>query len=241
MWLIAPYEPVTLFTLKSGLATATGAKTLLVPTPFAIRTALLDIAIRVEGVEHGPDAFSLISKLDICLSLPAYASVTNLFAKILKPTRSDKEKAEAMQQTIAFREYVHWQGMLALGFGEEATVLDRIAEWLPHLNYLGRRGGFIQLKPPLEYIENDVVPDKFTSLTRSAVDQNGKTVSDQFPLGLMQMVDDWGPTLTYEKANVFDEATISRPGTGQDRLRYGVVVPYQFRRAGRSYTLYERI
>lgn len=236
MWLVAEYRPVALFTLKSGLATATGAKTLLTPTPFAIRTALLDVAIRTEGAARGPEAFETIRHLALALRPPPFAVVTNLFAKILKPARADKGGEEAMQRTIAFREYVHWQGNLTLAFGGEGEDVAQAASWLPHLTYLGRRGGFVQMVPPVRQVTEDEVPEGLTVLTHPL-----ESADQTFPLGVMQMLDDWGPTLTYEKVNVFDPAPIRRPGAGEDRLRYGVVLPYQFRQAGRGFTLYERI
>ena len=46
MWLIAEYQPVSLFSLKNSLATSSGGKSLLVPTPYAFKMALLDAACR---------------------------------------------------------------------------------------------------------------------------------------------------------------------------------------------------
>ncbi len=47
MWLIATYQPTSLFSLRPANATTSGGKTLLTPTPFALKMALLDAAIRV--------------------------------------------------------------------------------------------------------------------------------------------------------------------------------------------------
>lgn len=237
MWLSADYRPSALFSLKPGTATATGGKTLLIPTPFALRTALLDVAIRVEGVSQGPAAFDLIRDLNLAIRPPSHATVTNLFAKILKPVRKDKDRDEAMTSTIAFREYVHFQGKLSLAFEGETNALAEVADWLPHLTYLGRRGSFLQYLPPLR--EETALPDNFIQLAQPIVDDEGELVADTFSLGLMQVVDEWGPSLTYEKINVFEDSSIHRPGSGRDRLRYGVVIPYRLRRAGRGYSLYE--
>ena len=235
MWLMASYQPAALFTLKFGMATATGAKSLLIPTPFAIRTALLDIAIRVEGVAYGAEAFNLLRQLDLALRPPAHAVTTNLFANILKPPHSNKKSDDAMVGTIAFREYVHLQGHLMLAFGGKASTLARIEAWLPHLTYLGRRGGFMQFLPPLERIASEQLPDSYTSLSQPL------GAPAPFPLGILQILDDWGPSLTYEKINVFSSKSINRPGAGDDRTRYAIVLPYQFRQAGRGFTLYERM
>lgn len=53
MWVSAEYEATALFTLKPALATSSGGKTLLVPTPYSIKMALLDVACRLEGSRSG--------------------------------------------------------------------------------------------------------------------------------------------------------------------------------------------
>ncbi len=53
------------------------------------------------------------------------------------------------------------------------------------------------------------------------------------------MLDEWGPTLTYEKVNVSEGTKINRVGAGEDRVRFPVAVACQCRRAGRGFTLYE--
>ena len=45
-WLIAAYRPVTLFSLRMTHATSKGGKTLVVPTPYSIKMALLDACFR---------------------------------------------------------------------------------------------------------------------------------------------------------------------------------------------------
>ncbi len=165
-WLVARYQPVGLFSLKPGEATSTGGKSLLVPTPFAIRMALLDVAIRVRGVAEGPRAFEQIRALRLALRPPRRAAVTGLFAKILKPEREAEERDRAMQRTIAFREYVHLEGTLDLAFGGEPVHLESVSPLLPHLTYLGKRGSFIQLMAPPEIVEtvDDQPPEGFIPL-----------------------------------------------------------------------------
>ncbi|GAB4581207.1 MAG: hypothetical protein Fur0022_39540 [Anaerolineales bacterium] len=227
-WLIARYLPVGLFSLKHGEATSTGGKSLLIPTPFAIRTALLDAAIRVEGRKNGEKAFAHLKAVQIALRPPRYAAISGLFGKILKPERK-KEVDRAMTPTIAFREYVHLWDELTLAFGGDTTDLDALARWLPHLTYLGKRGSFIQLvEPPRQ--ENEL-PPQFISLKYGGP-------SNAFPMGVIQRVDEWGPELTFEKVNTFSEEKIS---LNKDRVRMDVIIPYRMSRAGRSFTLYERL
>ncbi|MBC7226541.1 MAG: hypothetical protein H5T61_04850 [Thermoflexales bacterium] len=230
-WVIARFQPVGLFSLRHGEATSTGGKSLLVPTPFAIRTALLDAAIRVRGVAWGPRAFETIKALRLALRPPRRAAVTGLFTKVLKPER-EETRGRAMQQTIAFREYVHLEGTLALALGGEPTSLEEVAPLLAHITYLGKRGSFLQLLEPPEPVETqgDRPPEGFVPLV--PWDQAGAAA---FPLGHLQRLDDWGPDLTFDRVNVYTSEGI-RPG--RDRVRFDVVLPYRLVRAGRGFAVY---
>jgi hypothetical protein len=244
-WLIAEYHPVTLFSLRLGEATSTGAKTLLVPTPFAIRTALLDAAIRTQGVATGPTAFEAIKGLRLAMRPSERVVVTSLFAKVLKPQRSDKpgRKKGAMQPTIAFREYAHLEGGLGLALGSDEAALMAVELLLAQVNYFGKRGSFFQLLAPPGPVEtaDDTSPPGFIPLEGVYVNEGRITGQgpQTFPLGLVQLMDDWGPGLTYDKVNVYDPAKIRRPGKGDDRIRRGVVFPYRLTRTGRGFTAYE--
>jgi len=245
-WLIAEYRPVTLFSLRLGEATSTGAKTLLVPTPFAIRTALLDAAIRTQGVAAGPAAFEAIKGLRLAMRPPSQVVVTNLFAKVLKPQRSDKPgRKGAMQPTIAFREYAHLEGSLELALTGDEASLTTVRPLLAQVNYFGKRGSFFQLIVPPEPVEaaSDEPPPGFTLLEGAYINEGQITGRgpQAFPLGLMQLMDDWGSGLTYDKVNVYDPAKIRRPGKGDDRIRRGVVFPYRLTRTGRGFTAYEYV
>lgn len=238
-WLIARYQPVSLFSLKHGEATSTGGKSLLVPTPFAIRTALLDAAIRVQGVARGRKVFEIIKSLRLALRPPGRAAVTSLFVKVLKPER-EEARERAMQQTIAFREYVHLEGRLTLALGGEPDHLQQIASLLPHIFYLGKRGSFFQLLSlPDEVETTDNHPPKgFVPLVAWNHVDEARRGPVTFPLGQVQRLDEWGPDLTFEKVNIY---TGDKIRLGQERVRFDMVLPYQLVSAGRGFTVYERI
>lgn len=234
-WLVAHYQPVGLFSLRPGETTATGGQSLLIPTPFAIRTALLDAAIRVQGVAQGPQAFETIRALRLAIAPPRRAAVSGLLIKILKPEREPEERGRAMQRTVAFREYVHLEGTLGLALGGDPDRLEKVAPLLVHLNYLGKRGSFLQLLAPPETVEtpDDHPPDGFVPL----VPWN-QTGTPGFPLGHLQRLDEWGPDLTFEKVNVYTAESIR---SGRDRIRFDVVLPYRLVRAGRGFAVYEAL
>jgi len=235
MWLIAEYRPVALFSLKSSLATSTGAKTLLVPTPFAVRTALLDAAIRTRGLTSGEAVFAWLKSLDIALLPPERVVVTNLFVKVQKPSR---DGSRAMQKTIAFREYAYLEGALGLAFEGEPDPLDELEGLLRQVNYLGKRGSFFQLhRLPTR---RESLPDGYCPLDGAYLSGgriNGRGPKS-FSLGVVQILDDWGPGLTFEKVNVYTKAHIV---LGKDRVQKIIVLPYRPVRSSRGFTLYERI
>lgn len=247
MWQIAVYRPAALFSLKIGVATATAAKSLFLPTPFAIRTALLDAAIRIDGLQNAESAFETLKSFAIAARPPDAVAVTNLFAKVQKPRRMDKPKgaeeeeptasASAMIKSIAFREYVYLAGDLELAFSGEAEALAKLRGWLPHVNYFGKRGSFFQLVelPRLaEQAEHFYMLDGMTL-------QGGQVVSPMngsFPLGIIQLMDDWGESMTFDALNIYTDEKIR---VGEERIRKGVVLPYRLTRSSKSFSLYERV
>ncbi|PMP76785.1 MAG: hypothetical protein C0183_18070 [Roseiflexus castenholzii] len=220
-WLIARYQPTSLFSLKHGDATSSGGKSLLVPTPFAIRMALLDAAIRTDGVKIGSNAFDQIQSLGLAIRPSTYAAVTGALVKVLK------QRGRAMQQTIAFREYVHLSGELGLAFGGAEEALAAIKPWLMQVNYFGKRGSFMQLleKPTLQ----PELPPGFILLSG-----NGTA----FPVdGTPQLLDDYGPKLQFEQVNIYNNTQLKKT----DRSRLCVVLPYRLERSARSFTLYKAL
>ncbi len=235
MWLIAEYQPVGLFSLKSALATSSGGKSLIVPTPFAIKMALLDAAYRVRGVQHVEGLWPPIRALSVAIALPDCVVVTNLFTKILKPRRGDPPEGIAdagpLQKSIGFREYVWPTGSWRLALGtEENDAQDWLSPLLLQINYLGKRGSFLQLLPPLETVE--ILPDTFTSLNP----QDGQATFDS--QGVLQVLDDCGPKMTLEHANIYSGKRITM---GRQRVLHHVVLPYRQVQSSKSYTLYKRL
>ncbi len=248
MWLIMEYRPATLFSFKIGLATSTGAKTLFLPTPFAIRTALLDAAIRTRGKDSADDVFNMLKPLKLAASPPERVVVTNLFAKVQKPKRGDKKKGEeeideedaestsAMTKSIAFREYAHLDGTLALAFEGGTDALKVVEELAPQVNYFGKRGSFFQWMDRVRH--EPELPSGFTRLDEGMAFENGKLTSNipTFPLGVIQLMDDWGEALTFEKVDVYSDAKITIP---KDRVRRSVVFPYRLTRSSRGFSYFE--
>ncbi len=233
MWLIAEYEAASLFSLKLSSATASGGKTLLVPTPFAIKMALLDAACRISGVVRAGEDWAQIRDLRIALRPAEHVVVTNLFQKVLKPRRGevdlDVPDAGPFQKTIGYREYAQWVGPLGIAFEVgETTQGDWLTDLLLNVNYLGKRGGFVQLLPPIRFAE--ALLGEFVEATNAP---NAFAIN-----GTLQVLDDCAPGLTFEKVNVYDTKT----KIGKERVMRQIVLPnYRLTRSSKSFSLYERI
>jgi hypothetical protein len=207
------------------VATSSGGKSLIVPTPYAVKTALLDAAIRTRGLAQGKAVFPALRDLEIAIRLPRQILVNNTFKRILRAARRPSPGQWPYQHTIGFREYVQFAGPLSLAF---RGIDDGLVRLLPQVNYLGKRGGFMQLleRPrPVDSLASD-----FTVLTEG--------VEGTFPVGTLQMVDDWGDKMTFDRLNIYSDKRIT---AGTHRIFHHVVLPHQPVRSSKSYTLYERI
>jgi hypothetical protein len=235
MWTIAQYEPVALLSLKLSTATSTGGKALLLPTPFAIKMALLDVVIRTEGLAEGERQWPAIRDGQVAIDGPAWIVANNTFTKILKPP---KEKPSAnpetgliamMIRTIAFREYVQWQGKFRLAFAPGSSPsAEAWARRLTLVNYIGKRGGFVQATGEVGF-EHEL-DSSFVRLNEE---------SDQFPLaGTPQLLDDCTSAVTFQQVNIYSEDKLRM---GKERILRQIVVPYRLERASRGYSVYKRL
>lgn len=250
MWLVADYHPVSFFSLRPAHATASGGKTLLTPTAFALKMALLGISIQLAGLAEGQSRFSAIRDLRMAVRPPDQITVIKSFAKIRRPvefkdaSKRDEKIADLsekgqypFQSTIAYRELVQFGNPLEPPSDNilriaVSTASGEPTEWLVEsmvaINYLGKRGGFLQIvsRPALVA----TLDAGFTELTRD---------STEFPLqGTLQMLDDCGGSMSFEHADIYSAKRIS---LGKERVLRHVVLPYRLARSSRGYSLYERI
>lgn len=234
MWLLTEFEAATLFSLKQSSATSSGGKTLLVPTPFAVKMALLDAACRTRGVKEAETLWEQIGGLRIALRPATRVVVTNLFQKVLRPRRGesnlDGPDAGPFQKTIGYREYAQWDGALGIAFQvAEQNESEWLVQLLMNVNYLGKRGGFVQWRPPARW-ENALGDD----FVQTDVGQTVFAIN-----GTLQVLDDSAPSLTFEKANIYSDKKIQM---GKDRVLRPIVLPnFRLTRSSKSYSLYERV
>jgi len=235
MWVIAGYQPVGMFSLKSAIATSSGGKSLLTPTPYAVKMALLDAAYRVCGAARVEPLWPIIRDLGVAVDLSDRVVVTNLFTKILKPRRGSPPPGTAhagvYQKTIAYREYVWPAGVWHLALrAPDQLQAQRIGDLLPHINYVGKRGGFVQLYD-LPVLSDELPP----SCTYLNCPEGRQSFSSR---GVLQLLDDCAPQMTLAHADIYSGKNVR---LDKERLLHHVVLPYEQVRSSKSYTLYERL
>jgi len=241
MWIAARFAPTALFSLRPALATASGAQTLLIPTPFSLKMALVNAAIHVFGLETTKSWWSTIRDVDVAVVGPDVLVVNKTFIKIQRPTRVTKSKPEEVAEakavghyplgpTIAYREFVQYGGEVALAVQPTSAMTEiPFQRLLAQVNYLGKRGGFFQLQAePVVMAELD---HTWTILTRPA---------ETFPIsGTLQLLDDCGQGLSWEHIDVYNNKGMKL--NNNERVLRHVVLPYQMTRSSRGFSLYERV
>jgi hypothetical protein len=237
-WLIATFEPVSLFSLRTAFGTSKGGKTLLVPTPYGIKMALLDACFRAypptAADAEARNTFNIIKSVDIRLLPPTHCVVNNTFLKILD---RDRDSDSPFKQTIAYREFVAFAGELKIAIeciSWNDNQLARIAALLPHLNTFGKRGSFWQFIA-LDF-SAEPLPESFTVSRTSASPQQILSHLNTQPL------DEFGEALVkakdgFDRVSTYSDAKIE---LNKHRVLTLTAVPYKRRAAGQSFTWYER-
>ncbi len=238
MWYIATFRPVTLFSLRPANATVSGGKTLVTPTPFAIKMALLDAAIRTEGQAQGEAWWPAIRDLIVAVALPENFLVVKTFQRILRPKAPEDRDGTGLvgpwSGNIVYREYIHYETSDEIDIAVQPSG-DEDVPWgslFSRINYFGKRGSFFQF---MAYDMADKLDEShFTNLTAA---------SPAFAVeGMMQLLDDCGAGMTFAHANVYDEKERSlKINDPRGRLLNLIVLPYRQINAGRNFTAYQRL
>lgn len=233
MWIITEYEATSLFSLKPATATASGGKTLVTPTPFAIKMALLDVAIKSEGQPVGETAWDWLRDLRVALRPADDVVVNNTFIKVLRPRRNPADPGSAdagyFMRTITYREYAYLGGRFAIALEPSPDAeLDALMRWLVGINYLGKRGSFVQVAIPPHELEE--LPPDFIII-------DGQIDTDMPLDSLMTQLDDTSPDVSFAQVDIYSGKRLS---LGKDRILHHVVLPYRTESSSRGYTYYRK-
>lgn len=250
-WLIAEYEPVSLFSLRPSATTAAGGQTLLVPTPYAVKLAVTDAVIRVHGEQRGRALFESVQSLDVRLRPPHYTVVTHTFNRVRWWGRGDRGDGSSADDTerdepdppiggvgpwvtrIAYREYCFHLGTLQIAVDVSsftAAELERLREATAMVTYFGKRGGFFQF---IDAWLVDLLPSGFdVPASPPPVDLNFAQVQLLDDLPDVSRADLW------DRVNSFSS---SRVRIGEDRIVTRLrMLPVRRLRSSRTFTLYAR-
>ena len=85
---LANYLPVALFSLKPSSATSSGGRTLITPTPFSIKMALLDALLRTQGKGGGSSTLACDPRSASADCASTQIVVINTFTKIVRPKKN---------------------------------------------------------------------------------------------------------------------------------------------------------
>src|SRR5690554_8235262 len=114
------YQPTNLFSLKESNSTNSGAKSLLIPSPYSIKMAIFNQAITIGGKDifEGKKSkeFTFIKEATIEYRVLGSFCVNNCFVKILKIKTDKRNKQQrkegvifepGLKTTVSFREYIY--------------------------------------------------------------------------------------------------------------------------------------
>lgn len=214
----ATYKPTALFSLRDSNSTSSGAKSLLLPSPYAIKMAFLSQAISLGGENFDEDKkkFEIVRDVGISYCIKGNFCVNNCFVKIQK-----QREGEPFKSTVSFREYVYLDDEIEIIFDVKDDLFSEMVfflkQYLHKINYFGKRGCFFQF---VKYNDNPTEPN--------VKNFDVKNLSS----GLLQEYDDFGKKLAFENVNSYSDAKTTRE-------KSLLVIPVTSGNSSKSYTSYK--
>jgi len=207
------YQPTNLFSLKESNSTNSGAKSLLIPSPYSIKMALFNQAITIDGQEIFEEKkskeFSFIKDATIKYRVLGSFCVNNCFVTI-QSLRDGTYRGKP-----SFREYIYLSDNIEIIFDVKSNEAKQyLQKYLHRINYFGKRGCFFQF---VGYRENPGEPNV-----------KDFDVSDFSP-GILQEYDDISPKAQFKNIDNFDSANAQRD-------KKILVIPVYNQNSSKSYT-----
>jgi CRISPR-associated protein Cas5 subtype I-A len=216
----AIFQPTTLFSLKESNSTNKGAKSLLLPSPYSIKMAILNQAITIGGdltklETKKSKEFEKIRDAKISFFIPKNTNfcVNNSFVKIQEPVR----EGSGFKPTISFREYVYISDNIEIIFeveSEDAKIY--LQKYLYKINYFGKRGCFFQ------FVDFNETPSE--SNVKPFDVRNGV-------VGVLQSYDDFDEKSTFDDVNSFSKSI-------PKRKKQILVLPLSIESSSKNFTLF---
>ena len=219
----ATFQSTALFSLKDSAATNSGAKSLLLPTPYAIKMAMLNAAItfgnELDALSEKQSArFNFVRDAKISYVIPEGISfcVNNTFIKILKPARDEP----GYQRTVSFREYVNITRPIDIVVevdNAEVAVFWKL--YLRKISHFGKRGCYFQF---LRYNESAQTSNVMPFAVNSGAVKPG----------ILQSFDDFNEAATFDMVNNFSTSKAKRRSVVY-------LIPVRVRKSSKSFTHYQ--
>lgn len=230
MWLEVTYRPTSLFSLRKSDSTNTAAKSLIAPSPYSIKMALLNSIITFDSLIKAQDYFEIIKNLEIQYNLSSFICVNNCFVKIQKEPHSSKKNIYpnlAFDTSVGFREYVYYNDVVNFAIKveneEDIYFLD---EYFRFINYFGKRGSFFQYINS-KIIKENILPCNYT--TYFEINNLGAGID-----GLLVKMDDFHFKAKFEDVNTYSSKKMKR-----DEKIY--LFKYEQVKASKKFTLYKQV
>lgn len=209
------YQPTNLFSLKDSNSTNSGAKSLLLPSPYAIKMAIFNQAITINGKEvfeqKKSKEFAFIVDVKIGYQISGSFCVNNCFVTI-QSLRDGHYRGKP-----SFREYVYLSGNLEIIFEvKDEQAKQYLQKYLHRINYFGKRGCFFQFVGYKEYPSKPNVSSFDASV---------------FTPGVLQEYDDISPKSKFNNVDNFASGNAKR----EKKL---FVIPVENVNSSKSYTHY---
>jgi hypothetical protein len=230
-WLVAEFEPVSLFSLKVSSATSSVGRTLVIPTPYAIKMALIDAGFRAGLADEDCDTLlRALSRVEVRIAPSRSVVVTHTFVKVRQESR-DSDPLRPYNSTIAYREVAYLNGSSHWAFdlaSEDDTFAERLVRLLPHVCYIGKRGSFVRF---LRRYRATALGLEFTQPVARQGRWSPPRRAHIVPL------DDFGPDADLETLSSF---TQKRPKRDRHRRFIETIVPVGIVNTGPGFTEYSR-
>jgi hypothetical protein len=251
---VVEMEIVSLFSLRDPTTNAHFARTLLCPSPAAIKMALLSALLWKDGtepVQEDPGAavwsgqappfaatgqahLNWLKDLDIAWRPPPMIAVTEVTTRILKGDEntigSPTKPGQPFERTVSMREYAHADRPFALAFiGIPTKRWDDFVYAVSCIRHLGVAESLVQpVAPPCRVGE---LPEGFVLLT--------KEHAESAPGSVARVIDDLGDDPEFERLSPFSPLEDQfLPRIGRERIRRVIALPLRVaRRTTSGYTV----